>query len=132
MAVLLIAPRPDRAAAAQRRLVGVQRLALALYRLARVGRLLSARAPSLLRDACRHEAPRRLGSVRGLAYNIYETAPATEKLHAGTPEEAAEEIFFANSAADGGKELMLASENPALVAWSHWDQERRRHGSCSV
>ena len=72
--------------------------------------LLSARVPTLLRRAVSRYDGRvaafRLGSARGLAYNIYETTPTTDKLHAGTSKEAAEEIFFANCAADGGIETL--------------------------
>jgi hypothetical protein len=64
------------------------------------------RAASLLAAGTHKNGPLRLGSVRMLAYNIYETTPMAEKLHEGTPMEVAEEIFNANCAADGGCETM--------------------------
>lgn len=74
---------------------------------------IGTRVPALLRCAIsrndgllRGGTALRLGSARGLAYNIYDATPVTEKLHVGTPKEAAEEIFFANCAADGGVETI--------------------------
>eukprot|EP00966_Prymnesium_polylepis_P271639 6275762-Prymnesium_polylepis.1 len=81
-----------------------------MRRVATFRALISRHAPALIRGAIPNlEAglrPFARPPRRTLAYNIYDAAPPPEKLYEGTPQEAAEEIFNANAAGDGGLEVI--------------------------